>query len=258
VYRQLSFYHLIREATPAIETEVASAAVSATAFTIVPYIDQVADEFEARLTKNQRAKIGRRLGKARNLANAEAVTFTETDDLFRVKSQTARDCNYHVDLRGAWRDWSCTCPDHADEGNICKHILAAYYTKRAFEIAQDQVAPIADTAEDAQDPPANPAQATPTEYTCRAQFSCAVLPSPEMIIYATVMLGDEAVMVEVLDIDQGVAQVRALPVHNLGMLQPYFCFPSPFEGSQVKYSTASVPKEALINVRVFRSKPTGG
>lgn len=234
---QLTFLpHLsIREtaAAPVVETETASAVFAA--YSILPQlIDQVADEFESRLSAAQRANLGRRLSRARTIAKKNHVIFTETEQVFKVVSQDNRNANtiyYTVDIRSEnYRDWSCTCPDHVDHDQICKHILASYFTKSAFELASEQAS-----------------QPQETEST---ESQEVILPG-EHVIYATVIQDDVPIRVEILGREGDLYHIRALPVHDEnGQLVPLFPFPSPF-GGNVMCSTADVSKPDLHEVRVF-------
>ena len=161
-------------------------------------------------------------------------THVHTAWSFDANSQDTRNTRplfYSVDLSGEnWRAWTCTCPDHQGHGSVCKHILASYYTRRAFELAQERIEPQA-----AETATAEPCVAEPAEY----------------ITHATVFQGEQPIRVEVLAIEGVTAHVRALPVHDhQGMLVAHFPFPSPL-GGEVRYSTAEVAKSDLHEVRVF-------
>ena len=234
---QLSFPRFVKEEAPAY-TETSLAAVSATANAIVTHVNVAYQAFASRLTEAHKAKLGKRLERALEIANAgDQVIFTEDLDVFKVRSVSTKG-NYFYQVNVASK--TCTCPDY-DNGNTCKHILAAYFTQKAYELAQvlpDPTWP---------DPLPQP-ESQPTIHEIAEQR----IPG-EHIIYATVMVNDTATMVELLALNEdGTADVRTLPIYSSdGRLIPNFCFPSPF-GTTVRYSTlGNVPKSELLNVSIF-------
>ena len=69
-------------------------------------------------------------------------------------------------------------------------------------------------------------------------------PNPN-IIYATLPMGGEFLPVEILNIEEDVALVRALPKVKDGKLIPQFPFPE-------KQSAAQVIAKTLTDVRIYR------
>src|SRR5262245_17908572 len=63
----------------------------------------------------------------RGMAIAATCRLKRADDgTWLVPSQSANERLYHVDLEAK----SCTCLDHVDGGNVCKHYHAATYCYR--------------------------------------------------------------------------------------------------------------------------------
>jgi hypothetical protein len=261
VYVPAFLGHAIKESTAGGTVIDSSAAVS-TAKAILPHLlDQVAMDFTESLKPEWKQRLASRLVRALDIAKSGAVSVTEDPEVFFV--QGGRPQPYRVDLAAK----TCECPD-CQKGNICKHRIAAYYIKKVLFLSpiESIEEPSAEKIVCAQcgaqlpedgiclqcqelSPAAQPEPDLDRVFASR--------PMPEGIIYADLYYSDElpVVPVEIIELDQENAHVRALPVFDEdGQLQPVFPFASPFPGSPVKWSSVVVPSGQLGNVRVYRSK----
>jgi SWIM zinc finger len=268
VYVPAAMQHALKEsASAATETDY-QAAVS-TAKAILPHLlDQVARDFTASLSPVWLQRLQTRLARALESAKSGAVSVTEDPEVFYV--QGGRPQPYRVDLATK----TCECPD-CRKGNICKHRIAAYYIKKVLfmtpiEVIEEPPAEKVACAQCGSEIPidgaclqcqAQPAAVAESHDLVQpdpvADQIFARRPMPESIIYADLYYSDDlpAVPVEIVELDQEQAHVRALPVVGQdGQLQPAFPFASPFPGSLVKWSSTIVPSGQLGNVRVYRSK----
>ncbi len=251
MYQQSLFpVRVVRETAQVSTTQAAPENVCVSPVSIPPaLIEQVYNDFVNRLSAGQKARLNGRVERALKIAATDdAVHFTADPLVFKVKSTSARHCTYTVTL-GETK--TCTCPDHKDNGNTCKHILASYFTKKAYELSLSQVASPVEPSPAPQPPAPQPDQVI--GYTAAARQ----LKEGETIVYATLVQGDEVILVEVIETDPHTtsAFVRSLPVMDKdGYLVPNFCFPSP-SGTPVKYSSTWLPFESLVDVKIFRSTP---
>ena len=64
--------------------------------------------------------------------------------------------------------------------------------------------------------------------------------------------GEQTFPVELLESEGESLLVRALPEIKGEELSPRFPFPSPFPGTNVRFATASVPREFISQVKIYR------
>ena len=126
---------------------------------------------------------------------------------FKVRSSDPARLPYMVDLSTR----SCTCPDHL-KGHFCKHRVAA----QVYRLACNQM---------------------PSEYV---QSSESPSPQPnkrgQAIVWACIRLDGKAIGVEVLEIENDMVWIQALPLIKEGKLEPQFPFPEGCCHFQVKAS----------------------
>lgn len=262
--------NLKNKAAPVFSTSAAEQGDPAVSvLKIVPqFIEKAADAFEARLTDAQRKQLNGRLAKARQIALAGDVHFTEEENTFKVRSSSTKG-NYYYQVNLAGKK-TCTCPDITENHMpTCKHILAAYYTQQAYE-QQDQDWPEDAVQKDLQNMAAAYDEAVASGILPKPERDLATVPDPEpvavvnqaakMVTYEAIIYADytfpatgEIIPVEILNTEDGDYHIRALPKYNeeTGSFEPRFPFPSPF-GTNVAYSTIRVAKTHLGNVKIYR------
>jgi hypothetical protein len=219
-------------------------------------IGEAAREFAATLLPSTRAAFNGRFERGINLAKQGAVSNyidpyePDAPRLFEVKSanQYRSPFSYIVDLVNQY----CECPDH-NKGHFCKHRVAA----NIIEIATQKTNK-AMVREDLQpqtkidfEPKPEPKVDTKSEPEPKAEPGNGVPKetdpsSYESIIWAVIRHNGKILGVEVINIEDETATVRALPEIKDGKkLLPQFPFPG---GKCMEI----VPKDSLFHVKVFQ------
>jgi len=244
---QLPMFSISRireEASIAIET---SPGAVSTASAIISFVNQVVDAFIARCSAAQLDKLDKRIERARLLAESgTSVLFTEDPRVFKVRSSSRKgEFYYNVNVASKY----CNCPDHAEHGCICKHILAAYFTKKAYE--QDPTRP---DSQPHPKPEPSTHQITRMKFPSEIEKAIASLALFEPVVYAMLTYGNLRIPVQILaaDAKNRLAHIQALPgLNSQGELIPSFPFPSGPGSNCVMYSTTDVSFDNLSNVRVY-------
>ena len=229
MYQQPLFVeiHQIKETAQAQPAQ----AVPNTNLILPELLDKIASKFVSTLSPETIRKMNGRLERGLDLAKSGHVAVTNQEGFFKVlSSQYQR--SYRVDLNQR----TCTCPD-SEAGYICKHRIASWYIQQA----------IFQSAPDLSESPASEEVSTLVDVL----ISC---PSRHDLIYAVVENQGKEIPVEILDTNGKEAYIRALPNLVDGDLVPVFPFRSPWEGSQVKYSTATISGEKLSKIRVYHQQ----
>lgn len=191
---------------------------------LVALVAKVAQTFTETLSDSMRQKMNGRLERGIELAKAGHVfQFTDPHQpdkkrLFKVRSANPKqlDTFYIINLEAK----TCECFDF-QKGNVCKHRIAAYLVEQAIQ-----------TQKDVQSKKPEP---EPTQ------------PKRETIIWAVLKVNGKSIGVEVLDMTDQQATVRALPIVKEGnKLFPQLPF---VEGTS---SIDIVPKDSLIHVKVYQ------
>jgi len=228
--------HVIREAVPMMPTAPILPAV----------IEQTARSIFESFSEKLKNTLNGRDQRALKLALEGHVTH-KSGRIFSVRSEDGQH-SYLVDLEKSY----CTCPD-SQKGHVCKHRLAAYLIEQSMltkcnapeAIQESAPAPIAqDTPAPAPaQPPLDPQEETIEKVRlalyARSEFV------RESIIYAKLPLDGELLPVEIIDLQDDTAFVRALRIHVVGMLMPRFPFPE-------RKSFARVLAKSLTEVRIYR------
>ena len=155
----------------------------------------------------------------------------ERKRLFRVRSSNSSSppFSYIVDLDNQ----TCECPDHL-KGHFCKHRVASHI----IELAMRQTSKAAETV---------PVVTEPKVSYGKVEEEDQSQPKGETIIWAVIKHNGEILGVEVLNLDEEQATIRALPTIKDGKkLQPRFPF------ADGKSSLDIVPKESLFHVKIFK------
>ena len=239
-------------------------------------LEQTARQVFESFSEKMKSALNGRQDRALKLAAEGHVThkFART---FNVRSEDEQH-SYLVNLEHSF----CTCMD-SQKGHVCKHRLAAYLVEQSMVASQqftaqasDELAPaapqpVASTIPNAVPDPAH-AALQPISPQPAASTSSTPLPDPasqltpqeetiekirltlharseymrESIIYALLpMEKGEMLPVEVIDIQDNVAMVRALPYEMHGKPVPRFPFPD-------RKSFAQVLAKALLEVKIYR------
>ena len=233
-------------------------------------LEQTARQVFESFSEKMKSALNGRQDRALKLAAEGHVThkFART---FNVRSEDEQH-SYLVNLEHSF----CTCMD-SQKGHVCKHRLAAYLVEQSMVASQQFTAQASDepapaisqtAASTAPDPVLDPApaaqpaastssnplpdpasQLTPQEETIekiRLTLHARSEYMRESIIYALLpMEKGEMLPVEVIDIQDNVAMVRALPYEMHGKPVPRFPFPD-------RKSFAQVLAKALLEVKIYR------
>jgi hypothetical protein len=208
---------------------------------VLPVIlEQTAKSIFASFSQKMKASLNGRQDRALKLALSGHVIHRYART-FSVRSEDGKHA-YLVNLEKGY----CTCPDF-DNGNVCKHRLAAYLVEQAAKASQEIATNSAHTFE--QIPP-NPDLTHFSHDEEAIERARKVLHArseflKESIIYAVLFVDDQPVQVEILEIEGEVALVRALPKIKDGTLFPQFPFPE-------RLSLARVLARSLTQVYIYR------
>jgi len=231
-YSQMSLGFKIRE-TPASTQQAEVVNQGSTSMILPELLDKIHSDFVATCSDGMKKKFNGRLERALERAKLGNVSVTQEPGIFHVKSVTdIHKSFYVVDLNNK----TCECKDHAN-GNTCYHRVASWYIQQAlFQTSVDEPAIADELAQEVVE---------------------ALNPSPDVFIWGEYLYEDgSSIPVEIVELDteKMTAFVRALPVSDDGQLSPVFPFPSPFEGSSVRYSSTSCAFDELISVKIYRYK----
>jgi LAS superfamily LD-carboxypeptidase LdcB len=200
-------------------------------------VEQTARQVFATFSEKMKAALNGREERALKLA-LEGHVSHKAGRVFSVHSEAGNHA-YLVNLEAR----TCTCPDSLS-GNVCKHRLAAYLVEQATKASQ---AVLSDTPEASTEQATAPEPQPPEEAVEKARLALHAKSQylREAIIYALLEVEGQSVQVEVIDIDNGVALVRALPQLKDGQLTPQFPFPG-------KKSFTQVIAKSLTEVKIYR------
>ena len=231
-YSQMSLGFKIRE-TPASLKQAEVVNQGSTSMILPELLDKIHSDFVATCSDGMKKKFNGRLERALERAKLGNVSVTQKPGVLHVRGVTGPRAFYVVDLN----EKTCECPDHAN-GNVCYHRVASWYIQQAlFQTAEDEPAVVDDEV--------------------AREVVEALNPSPDVFIWGEYLYEDgSSIPVEIVELDTEklTAFVRALPVSDDGQLSPVFPFPSPFEGSSVRYSSTSCAFDELISVKIYRYK----
>ncbi len=196
-------------------------------------IEQTARQVFETFSEKMKAALDGREERALRLAVEGHVTF-KSGRIFSVRSEEGNH-SYLVNLEKSF----CTCPD-SQKGHACKHRLAAYLIEQSMKTNQALATP----------PSIPPKASEPASDEDALEKARMVLQARsqtlrEAIIYAVLQLDGQPIQVEILNIEDEVALVRALPTMKDGKLIPQFPFPE-------KQSSAQVLTQSLSEVRIYR------
>lgn len=201
-------------------------------------IQKAASMLEDRLVTKGHMRLNGRFERGLLLAQKSAVSAFDDpyqvgkERQYRVQSSNVYKPPYRVDLAKG----NCECPD-CWKGNFCKHIIAATIIEEAvllYQQAEKDKEQTSETKSATVVAELPPVEADPDK------------PHGESIIWAAIRHNGVTLGVEVLNLGDEMATVRALPViKDDKKLQPQF----PFEG---KTSLTVVPKKELFHVRIFQ------
>lgn len=236
--------------SPVLVRQVAETAPAALATRTAPVVgsilpemlQQVYDEFIATLSEAAIRRMNGRLERGLTSAKSGRVFFTDDRGIFAVQSSTNHcELTYYVNLN----DKTCTCPD-SQFHNACKHRFAAWLVQECLDRTSPEVIEASEVI------------APPVEEDSPLATIPAADHVHEAVIYAVARLDesvngvDDAIPVEIVEMGDNHVVVRALPELINGELRPRYPFPSPFEGSDVKWSSAMLPKEFISDVKIYR------
>jgi len=200
-------------------------------------IEQTARQVFDSFSEKMKVTLNGRAERALKLAVEGHVThkFART---FNVRSEDGEH-SYLVNLEKSF----CTCPD-SQKGHVCKHRLAAYLVEQSLKANQQMIgtAPL---------PPVEPGptpQPDPKDELVekvRAIFNARSQYLRQAIIYAVLPHDNQPLPVEIIDLHDAIALVRALPKIVDGQLIPQF----PFPGNQ---AAMEVIAKSLVEVKIYR------
>lgn len=212
---------------------------------IVPaIIEQTARTIFEGFSEKLKATLNGRDQRALKLALEGHVTH-KSDRIFSVRSEDGQHA-YLVNLDKSF----CNCPD-SQKGYVCKHRLAAYLIEQSMKAEQqNQKQPETDPQTDGSDEAPNgyphmpeyheePIDRVKKMLHARSEYM------REAIIYAKLPMEKEMLPVEIIDITDNMAWVRALPYVVNGNLVARFPFPE-------HKSFAQVLAKSLVDVKIYR------
>ena len=209
-------------------------------------LEQTARKVFESFSEKMKAALNGREDRALKLALEGHVThkFART---FNVRSENGEH-SYLVNLEKSF----CTCPD-SRQGSVCKHRLAAYLVEQSLKASQEIETRLPDEPASAapgpvaSNPPPMP-QLNPQEEAiekARLALHARSAYLRQAIIYAVLFHEGQPLPVEIIDLQDEVALVRALPKIVEGQLVPQFPFPE-------RQAAIEVIAKSLTEVKIYR------
>jgi len=213
---------------------IKEAAITSISQPVLPaVIEHTAQQVFASFSDRLKATLNGRQDRALKLAlNGHVVH--KSGRIFSVRSEDGQH-SYLVDLDKRF----CTCPD-SRKGQVCKHRLAAYLIEQSTQANKETS--MGDSS-NPEHPPLKPEEEALEKARLTLNAKSDFL--RQAIIYAVLQGEGQPIQVEILNLEGGIALVRALPKVVDGQLIPQFPFPE-------RQSSAQVLAKSLSDIKIYR------